>query len=358
MEPEHDPVATLPFALGGPPSRARLRQHPEDFRVDERLDVPEHPGGAHWWLRVRKTGMNTRDAVRALSRLSSARVRQIGYAGLKDRHAVTTQWLSLPIEHLDPECLRDRLPPGLEVLEWRRARHGIRRGGLRGNRFHIRLRSVTGDRDVLERRLGSLSRGVPNYFGAQRFGRDAGNLAAAERLFEGEPGAVPRFERGLYLSAARAHLFNQVLAERVRRRCWDRLVDGELVILDGSRSVFPLEGKADALDTRLAAFDLHPSGPLHGVAGGGPCPGGACAALESEVLGRHRPLTRGLEDLRMRAERRSLRLRPDRLAWHWSGDDLDLSFDLPKGTFATTVLRELAVTIEPETGEPRDREAR
>ena len=110
-----------------------MRATPADFQVVERLDIPVHPTGAHWWLQIRKQDWNTRDVARELAGLAGIRLRQLGYAGLKDRHAVATQWFSLPIATLDPETLQDRLPPGLTLCQVERARHAIRRGGLRGN---------------------------------------------------------------------------------------------------------------------------------------------------------------------------------------------------------------------------------
>ena len=142
-------VPDLPHASGPVTCQARFRSAAADFVVDERVDVPEHPTGAHWWLRITKTGLNTKDVVKALTELSSARARRIGYAGLKDRHAVTTQWFSVPLENLDPESIVDRLPEGMVLEEWRRARHAVRRGGLRANRFRIRLRQVTGEPSAL-----------------------------------------------------------------------------------------------------------------------------------------------------------------------------------------------------------------
>ncbi len=334
-----DPIAHLPYALGQPTASARFRVQPEDFLVDEQLEVPEHPTGAHWWLRLRKTRMNTRDAGRALVALSSARMRQLGYAGLKDRHAITTQWFSLPLECLDPERLGPQLPAGLELMEWKRARHAIRRGGLRANHFTLRLRSVRGDREALAQRLAQITSGVPNYFGAQRFGHGGNNLAKARTLLATDHRATPRFERGIYLSAARAWLFNAVLAERVQRANWQQLIPGEAVILHGSRSWFPLEEPAAALEERLQSFDIHPSGPLVGEADRGP--EGACLALEQQVLSAEQALAEGLCALRMRAERRALRLIPEQFECAWSEDDLELRFALPSGTFATAVLREL-----------------
>ena len=336
-------IADLPRAHGGPWVRGRFRVTPGDFQVDEELEVPEHPTGAHWWLRIRKTGLNTKDVVRALARLSSARVRQVGYAGLKDRHAITTQWFSLPLENVDPESLIERMPEDMALLEWRRARHAIRRGGLKSNRFQIRLRDVAGDIPALQAALAQLAGGVPNYFGEQRFGRRGENLVRARRLFDGSLTRVPRFERGLYLSAARSWLFNLVLAERVRRDSWDRLLPGEAVMLHGSRSWFALEGLPEDLASRLEERDIHPSGPLVGLGEAGSCD--ACAALEARVLAAEPELVRGLEHWRLRAERRALRLVPQDLVIEPSDGDLALAFSLPSGTYATSVLREIAELV-------------
>lgn len=336
-------IAALPRAHGGPWVRARFRVEPGDFQVDEELEVPEHPTGAHWWLRIRKTNLNTRDVVRALAELSSARVRQVGYAGLKDRVAITTQWLSLPLENVDPESITDRMPEGTELLEWRRARHAIRRGGLKANRFTLRLREVSGDLAALESALGRLGGGVPNYFGEQRFGRRGENLVRARRLFDGTLSRVPRFERGLYLSAARSWLFNLVLAERVRQGSWDRLLPGEAVMLHGSRSWFALDALPETLAGRLDARDIHPSGPLVGL--GEAASQADCAAFEAAVLDTEPELVRGLEHWRLRAERRALRLVPGQLEVNRSGPDLRLAFSLPPGTYATVVLREVAELI-------------
>ncbi|MEE4172885.1 MAG: tRNA pseudouridine(13) synthase TruD [Xanthomonadales bacterium] len=334
------PGEALPRAHGGPWIRARFRAEPGDFRVDEQLEVPEHPTGAHWWLRIRKTGLNTKDVVRALATLSSARVRQVGYAGLKDRHAITSQWFSLPLEHLDPESIIDRMPDGTELLEWRRARHAVRRGGLKTNRFALRLRDADGDLDGLRAAVDRLAGGVPNFFGEQRFGKRGENLVRARRLFDETLTRVPRFERGLYLSAARSWLFNRVLAERIRQGNWDRLLPGEAVMLHGSRSFFALEEPPEALAERLEDRDIHPSGPLVGMGDSGSH--GDCAALEARVLATEPALVAGLEHWRLRAERRALRLVPEDFQLAVEDRDVLLSFALPPGTYATAVLQEIA----------------
>lgn len=334
------PTDALPFAWGKPVITGGFRVTSEDFVVDELLEVPEHAGGAHWWMHLRKREWNTKDVARLLTTLGTGRIRQVGYAGLKDRHAVTSQWFSLPIETINPEAISDCLPEGLELLEYRRARHAVRRGGLKANRFAIRLRDVQGEPSTVLQRLTEIKQGVPNYFGEQRFGINGGNLERARALFDGTLDNPPRFERGMYLSAARAQLFNLVLANRVGDGSWNRLIGGEAVILDGSRSWFPLPEPPVQMAERLADFDIHPSGPLHGM---GDCAAsGVCAAFEQAILAREPQLTSGLEEWRMRSERRALRLIPRNLDHEWLGTDLLLRFDLPSGAFATVVLRELA----------------
>ena len=153
---------------------------------------------------------------------------------------------------------------------------------------------------------------------------------------------VKRDQRTMLLSAARSALFNRVLDARVADGSWNRALDGEVWMLDGSRSVFGPEPFDDALAARLAAFDIHPTGPLWGR--GELRTTGAARAIETDALSE--PvlvrLREGLEAAGLKQERRALRLRPDDLAWEWLGDDvLQLTFALPPGAYATTVLAEL-----------------
>ena len=222
------------------------------------------------------------------------------------------------------------------------------RGALAGNRFELMLRGVQGARDAVEQRLRAIaSRGVPNYFGEQRFGRDGDNVANALAMFSGR--RVRREHRTIFLSAARSELFNRVLAARVADSSWDQGLDGEVWMLDGSRSVFGPEPWSDTLATRLAAFDIHPSGPLWGV--GRLRTTGMAHALETATLDddQAQALRSGLEAAGLKQERRALRLRPDAMDWEWHDDDcgagpgqaLRLRFALPAGCYATTVLAEL-----------------
>jgi tRNA pseudouridine13 synthase len=154
---------------------------------------------------------------------------------------------------------------------------------------------------------------------------------------------VDRDKRHFLLSAARSHIFNAVLAARVEQGCWDAPMEGEIWSLDGSRSWFGPEPFDAVLSERLAKGDIHPSGPLWGR---GETPAQAdAAALENAVAAANADLSEGLVAAKMDQERRALRMIPRGLHWRWlEGDALELSFELPAGAYATTVVRELART--------------
>lgn len=335
------PLEALPWAFGGPPLEGRLREYPEDFQVDEVLGFALDGKGGHVFLHVRKTGLNTEQVARHLARHARVPLMAVGYAGLKDRHAITRQWFSVDLGgHPEPDWAALE-GPALGVLAARRHGRKLRRGALDGNRFQIRVRALQGDRTLAEARLTRLAAaGAPNYFGPQRFGRGYDNLTQAERLFRGELGRITPHLRGLYLSAARAHLFNEVLAARVAQGTWDQALPGDLMQLNGSHSWFALAEPDGEIWRRLTEQDIHPSGPLWGR--GELQSGQAVVELEQSVAQRFPLWCQGLEAFGLKQERRALRLPVAELAWNWGGvGELTLSFFLPAGGFATTVLREL-----------------
>lgn len=337
--------ADLPRAFGAPVMTGRMRTHDADFRVDE-LDAFEASGeGEHLLLRVEKRGMNTAFAARMLAEWAGVDASVVGYAGLKDRHAVTRQRFTVQLPGREAPALDTLQVEGLQVLEAQRHARKLPRGALAGNAFVLTLREVTGDAAAIDARLRTIAqRGVPNYFGEQRFGRGGANVERALALFADPRRArrLKREERTLLLSAARSELFNRVLAQRVEADLWDRALPGEVWMLDGSRSVFGPEPWSDALAERLAAFDIHPSAPLWGR--GALRSESEALALEQAALTEDDAiaLRAGLEGAGLKQERRAARLRPTDLAWDWRGHDvLELRFSLPPGAYATTVLREL-----------------
>lgn len=323
-----------------PAIHGHLRTRPEDFEVEELLPFDLAGQGEHVWLRIRKRGMNTDRVAQVLARAAGVPRRAIGYAGMKDRHAVAVQWFSVHLPGREAPAW-DGLGAGIEVLESTRHTRKLQTGALSGNRFVIVLRECAGDRDACARRIEELRRrGVPNYFGEQRFGRDSANVERAWAMFAGER-IRDRHLRGVYLSAARAFLFNEVLARRVADGTWDTTLEGEVFILDGSRSYFLDDGTDATLPQRLAQGDIHPSGPLWGK--GEPPTRGLARAREEEIAARHAELAAGLAWADLRQERRALRVFPRELAAEWlDATTWQLRFALPSGSYATAVLRELA----------------
>ena len=328
------------FAWGGPPVSGAIRTQPEDFRVTENIGYAPSGEGEHLWLWIEKRGANTVDVARDLARLTNVHPRAVSFAGLKDRNAVTRQPFSIHLPgQADPDWLQWPDQP-FRVLSATRHARKIQRGKLAGNAFELVVRELDGDIDELVCRLNTIAeRGVPNGFGEQRFGGN--NIARARALFSGEMRRAPsKSKHGFYLSAARSLIFNQVLAERIAAGNWNRLIDGDIAMLDGTRSVFV----ADAADTeqqqRCEQLDLHPTGPLAGL--GDTSDSTGAGAIEQAVFDRNQDLVDGLKKFQLKAERRALRMRVADLQWSIEeGKTLRLSFKLTRGCFATSVLREI-----------------
>lgn len=341
-----------PRAAGPPLGRALIRAAPEDFVVEETLSFRPSGAGEHLFLRVRKRGCNTQWLAQELARFAGVAPRDVGYAGLKDRHAIAVQWFSLPLADDARDWSRLDIPGACVIATARNARK-LRRGAIERNRFRLRLREPTAPPAALERRLERLAiAGAPNYFGPQRFGHDAGNLGLAKALFSGHKSGGHRFggrrlgraRRAHALSAARAWLFNAVLAERVRRGCWATLLPGDVANLDGRGSTFPVTTVDETLRERAARCELHPTGPLWGR--GDPGTAAAAAALERAVVGGERCFAGGLERAGTAMARRALRVVPRELSWRFDDDGLVLEFALPSGAYATAVLRELCIAVD------------
>jgi len=337
-----DPLR-VPAAHGEPPVRGRLRATPEDFVVEELLGFEPDGAGTHALLVVEKRGANTAWVGAQLARAARVAVRDVGWSGQKDRNAVTRQAYTLPWPVQAPvEACLEFAGEGFRVLS--AARHGrkLRTGSHRANRFELRVRDVAGDPAALAARLEEIAgQGVPDYFGPQRFGRDGANLARA-RAWAGA-GLAPRDrgDRSFALSAARSAIFNAVLAERVRRGDWNRLLPGEAVMLDGRRSFFRADEVDATLVSRCEAMDVHPSGPLWGR-GDSPAQRDAFA-LEATVTAVEPALCALLEAEGLEHERRALRLPVRGLDWSLDGDLLTIGFELPRGAFATAVLHEIVL---------------
>jgi tRNA pseudouridine13 synthase len=325
-----------------PGSGGVLRRAPEDFRVDEVPAYAPSGSGPHLYLRVEKRGRTTRDALRDLSRLLGVPDREAGYAGLKDRDAVTTQWLSFPVPRdPDPAALS---APGLRVLEVSRHANKLRPGHLRGNRFSI---AVPGG-DLARARACAAAlaeRGLPNFFGPQRFGVEGRNAEVGRALLRGERteetrrAARDRFLRRLSISAWQALLFNRWLAERMGDGLFATALRGEVLKKLDTGGLFTCEDPA-ADGPRLARFEVAPAGPMFGhrmmpAAGDALAREERLLAAEGLALAE---LARGGGEAE--GTRRAARL-PVAVALEPAGDGYRAAFELPRGSYATVLLREL-----------------
>ncbi len=337
-----------PRAHGAPLPAATLKATPEDFHVEEQLSFEPSGTGPHWLLRVEKRSANTRWVAAEIARVAGAPARDVGYAGLKDRHAVAVQWFSVPNLGTDAEFWNKVRTPEFKVLEARANMRKLRVGALSGNRFRIRLRDVTWSREQLDLKLDALrAHGAPNYFGPQRFGRDGYNLDRVANWVQGGVAPAGRSERGFALSAARSLMFNAVLARRVEAGDWSQLLPGDLASLDGSGSHFPVTAVDDELLRRLSVFDIHPSGPLWGR--GQPASQGQSLQHELEVSREFATVAGLLADEGLSQERRALRCAIRELSAQRDASTMMLSFSLGRGQFATAVLREICeFTAVPE----------
>jgi len=328
-------------AHGAPLFAAGIRSRPCDFMVDEQLAIEFSGEGEHDYLHVQKTGANTQWVARRLARHADVALVDVGFSGLKDRHAETRQWFSVrrkpgasdPWSTLDIE--------GVRILELQRHRRKLRRGAHKSNAFRIALRAkepVRKHDEIAERLRQIESFGVPNYFGEQRFGFEGGNLDLARRCFKGD--RLSRDKRSIAISAARSFIFNEILAARVAGKSWNRICRGDVANLDGSASIFTVTEVDDKLQQRCDEMDIHPTGSLWGK--DAPLVSHDIAELERTVASRFPELIEGLQSVSMDASSRALRLPVRDLRWEIDPDALWLEFRLPRGGYATAVLREIA----------------
>lgn len=315
---------------------ANYRQQLEDFQVDEVLGFEADGDGPHQLLLVEKRGANTAFVAQALARHAGVAERDVGYAGLKDRHAVTRQYFSVPGAGVDRSKLEAN---GVTVLSATPHRRKLRRGCHCGNRFRIVLREVQVEPAALQARLGEIAKlGVPNYFGVQRFGKDGANLRLAEALLAGR--RLPRHKRGFAISTLRALHFNTLLGKRLSDGSWDQALSGELLQLDGRGSWFRYDPVDPAIAERLSRLEIHPTGALPGRARFEL--EGEVAELESALMATHPQWLSVLESLGVEADRRALRLVAHDLQAQWLDEQtVALQFELCSGGFATTVLGEM-----------------
>ncbi len=336
-----------PGLLPKPTAQAIIREQAEDFEVEEIPAYLPSGQGDHLMLWLQKRALTSDQVIRELARHLEIAREQIGCAGMKDRWAVTRQWLSIPAAAA--EKLESFELAGVEILETERHGNKLKTGHLRGNRFRIRIHHLDTEAisDVTERCQKLKHSGVPNYFGPQRFGRRGDNDAIGRELLLGKKKMRNRRNLRLMLSAAQSALFNDVLALRISRGLFSQTLAGDLLVKADSGGVF-LCDEPETDQARLEQHLIHPSGPMFGPKMR--APEQQPAAMEQEVLAaagletsdflRYKKLTRGT--------RRPLRFSPTDLAVEQDPQSITLSFTLPAGSYATSLLKELLLFSEPE----------
>lgn len=330
--------AEPPRAFGLPLVIGRIRQSPADFEVTELLGFDLSGGGEHDFLYLQKVGANTRWVAGQLAAYAGVALNDVGYAGLKDRHAVTRQWFSVRRPAAAGTDWTIFNVADLSILQCGRNQRKLRRGAHAANQFRIVIRDIRGTAgDILQRLLQIRDRGVPNYFGEQRFGRNGNNLRLAESLFSGR--RMKRDKRSIALSAARSCLFNDALSLRVADGSWEHAVAAEAFNLDGSGSIFQDDDVDSGIGERLAALDIHPTCVMWGRPGRDGS--ASLSEYDKSAAARHPDFARGLEQAGLTMARRPTRLNVRNLAWDVGSETVELNFTLARGGYATAVIREL-----------------
>jgi tRNA pseudouridine13 synthase len=329
----------LHYLFGKPISQADLRTHNSDFIVKEILPFTPTGEGEHHMLHVRKNGMNTVYVAEILAKFAKVHPKEVTFAGQKDKNAITEQWFGVRIPGKETPQWTELNNEKLTILSSSRHSKKLRIGALIGNRFVLTLRNITDIADV-ETRLQQIAKlGVPNYFGEQRFGHDGKNLILGRQMLSGGRNVKDRHKRSMYLSAVRSNVFNQVVSFRLANHHTDTLA-GDCVMLAGSKSYFTAETWDEVLNSRLAEKDIQLSAPLWGK--GIPLAQAEALAVELTPLTDLSTDLQGLEDAGLSQERRPLLLEPQGIKWQFEANILTLEFVLPAGSYATSMLRELA----------------
>lgn len=339
-------VDNVTWLHGKPNATGALKATADDFCVMEDLGFAPDGDGEHLLVQVRKRGCNTTFVAEALAKFARIPARAVSYAGLKDRHAITEQWFCLHLPGKATPDFSHFTLEGCEILASARHRRKLRIGALRGNQFTLTLRQIS-DRHDVDTRLQAVSQqGVPNYFGSQRFGHNGNNLIQALRWAKEEIRVKERNKRSFYLSASRSALFNSIVSTRLQQGVATSVFAGDALQLSGRGSWFVAQADELAqLQTRVDLRELCVTAPL---------PGDGDLGTQAEALAFEQQCLAGQDDLlgllkreRVDVARRAVLLYPQQMAWNWLDEmTLSLSFWLPAGSFATSVVRELIMPLE------------
>ncbi len=333
----------LNYLLGKPQQAGRLKAEFSDFIVREELGYPLSGEGEFVAVKIRKTNANTLFVGERLAKFAGISERNMSYAGLKDRHAVTEQWFCLHLAGKETPDFSQFECEGVEVLEVTRHNRKIRVGSLVGNHFELLLRDVSESEEITQRLSRLQAVGFPNYFTEQRFGRDGHNLTQALRWANGEITVKDRKKRSFYLSAARSEVFNLVVSQRIADHLTQTVLVGDYVQLAGSNSFFIVnESEVAETQQRLVSGDVLLTAPLIGEKS---LELTACEQ-EKAIIERHSTLVALMNKERMTNARRAMLCKPQDFSWQFESEGLRLKFFLESGSYATALVRELIQLTE------------
>ncbi len=305
------------YVYGVPVASGDFRSATEDFVVDEALPEAFSGEGEHLVVHIKKRGENTQWVADKLAQFFKVKTMDVGFCGLKDRHAETSQWFSIYLpKYTETPKWADFISEfslNAEVLASLKHNRKLRRGDHASNHFKIRLRNVTDSGELEERLAKVASEGVPNYFGEQRFGREGNNLAMVQSWVDEGYRIKNRNKRSIIYSSARSYLFNRVLSARVEGESWSCAIDGDM--------------------------DSQPTGPMWGR--GRSNASGKALEVEEHALASLKTWCDKLEHVGLSHERRAFALPAEDFTWGLEGSTLNLQFRLQPGQFATSILREI-----------------
>jgi tRNA pseudouridine13 synthase len=336
-------IAHWHYLETAPKATGQLKVEMADFQVTEKLGYEPTGQGEHIYLWVRKSGLNTAYLAEQIAKFARVSARDVTYAGRKDKYAITEQWFSVHKPGKAEFDWSNLNVEGAEVLKAIRHDKKLRTGVLKGNHFCITVRNLLNTSEITSRLARVAEQGVPNYYGAQRFGDSrydarGGNLVLAEKMLGGEE-IRNRNKRSMAISALRSWLFNEFVSRRIEDSLFDEAMAGDVMLLAGSASFFCAEQIDATILQRLKSRDIQLSVPLWGQ--GQLASQTTTLEYESNVAGFYPVVTSALEKLGLKQERRALRLLPENMTWEQTEDKLVLNFDLPAGAFATSVIREI-----------------
>ncbi len=329
----------LAYPYGAAQLGGTLKSTADDFRVVENLGFSPSGEGEHLFVLVEKTGLTTFELVELLAKDFGIKQRDIGYSGLKDKQAVTRQWLSL---HLPGQMYRFELPAVADysILEHGWHQRKLKRGSHRSNSFEVILRDLGAFTEITQGQIEAIkSEGMANYFGQQRFGGQADNLSRALQIFANprKTRKLSRNKRGLYISTLRSHLFNQILSTRIEAEIWRQPIAGDVFMLAGTQSIFS-EALSDEIVTRYQNFDISSTASLYGQ--GETKLRSRALEIENKIFAENSEITDCLLQLKASLQMRALRVSVNDLEIDHNQQDntMLIKATLPRGTYFTTLL--------------------